>query len=875
MFIKTKKLEKRKYYLSYTIIFFIVSVIIFLPFLIRGRSFISLADGYNQSYPAYVYIGQYIRNLFECIITHDSIPTYDFSIGFGNDIITTLNCYGLGDIFNITAFLSCAQYSEILLTITIILKIYTAGITFSIWGRYHRFSSPSLLTAAIFYAFNGYTYAFGLLFPSFMIIAQITLPLLILGIDMLLENEQIWKISRIFILAVFIQALNGFYFLYMEIIFGIIYFLVRFFVLYKGQWKNFFLRAFNIAWQFLLGIGMASIFFIPVLLEFLKSPRSEESSFSFMQIIEMNPLNTWIERLEGLISGPGYGSGLGLCAVAVACIIFVYSTPRKYPELKILLTIMGGSYCLPIVGSIMNGFSYSTERWLFLLYFLIAAAIATVIPELEQISKKYLSILILIFAIWIIALFTIKGINLQSILRIIILGSSWLSVIYILGKKPKFSIMPMEKLLSMLALTGIILVGVFNNFPEAVGGKGFSAMFKEGNIYQSVNNSKFAQYAKEDSLDTNALRTDIYDTCLNASIILNVNGTTSYYSIINPSIYYFLNEYIVSPSIEGSSFTFRGLDSRLALEMLLSVKSYTDTISAENIYENPYTLPLGFTFDSYILNEDAQKEDVLDRNASLIETVTLETKPQSQKLTQVKQLKHQWKEISIAPTYENIQVDEDILYAGQNAAIHIPLNELNISEEMEYYLYFDNMVYLGGQIYQDLDIEGKRMRLRPSGSYSGQQNIYMVKVPVTPELLEKGRIDITFPDEGTYRLGRMELRELNISSYSDIYQKRKETYLQNLTIKGSEINGTLQTESDKLLFMSIPYSTGWTCYLDGTEVPIIRANTGFCAIEVPAGEHLVVWKYNTPGLKSGIFLSTISCLIFILLLVRKNFKSLK
>ena len=263
----------------------------------------------------------------------------------------------------------------------------------------------------------------------------------------------------------------------------------------------------------------------------------------------MNPLNTWIERLEGLISGPGYGSGLGLCAVAVACIIFVYSTPRKYPELKILLTIMGGSYCLPIVGSIMNGFSYSTERWLFLLYFLIAAAIATVIPELEQISKKYLSILILIFAIWIIALFTIKGINLQSILRIIILGSSWLSVIYILGKKPKFSIMPMEKLLSMHALTGIILVGVFNNFPEAVGGKGFSAMFKEGNIYQSVNNSKFAQYAKEDSLDTNALRTDIYDTCLNASIILNVNGTTSYYSIINPSIYYFLNEYIVSPSI--------------------------------------------------------------------------------------------------------------------------------------------------------------------------------------------------------------------------------------------------------------------------------------------------------------------------------------
>lgn len=179
---------------------------------------------------------------------------------------------------------------------------------------------------------------------------------------------------------------------------------------------------------------------------------------------------------------------------------------------------------------------------------------------------------------------------------------------------------------------------------------------------------------------------------------------------------------------------------------------------------------------------------------------------------------------------------------------------------------------MGEKIYQDLDIEGKSMRLRPLGSYSGQRTTYMVKVAVTPELVEKGYIDICFPEEGIYFLDEIELRALNISSYPQHYQRRMESYLQDLKINGNEITGNLQTEADKLLFMSIPYSTGWQCYLNGTEIPILKANTGFCAVEIPAGEHSVVWKYTTPGLKAGFILSFISCIFFIILLVNEKWR---
>lgn len=871
-----RTLLKKNYFLTYTIVFFVVSAIVFLPFIICGRSFVSMADGYNQSYPAYIYIGRWFKESLYCIFTHNPIPTFDFSIGFGNDIITTLNCYGLGDIFNLTALFSSQKNSQFLLTLTILLKIYTSGISFSVWGLYHKLSHPSLLAAALFYAFSGFTYLFGLQFPFFLV-AQVTLPLFILGIDICLESKQVWETSCILILSIFIQALNGFYSLYMETIFAIIYFVVNFFVVQKGPYKRFFLYALNVAWQYLLGIGMASVFFVPVLLEFLKCPRSSESSLSLDAIIKMFPLNTWIERLEGLLSGPGYNSGLGLCAIAVACIIFLFTTPHKNLDLKILLAIFGISYCFPITGSIMNGFSYSTERYIFLIYFLIAVVMVKIIPELVNIQKFQLTVLFSILAIWIITLFTINELNIQSLLRMLLLGLSWISIIYLLFKRPKLSILSIETLLSILSIIGVILVGVFNNFPEVVGAKGFSALFKEYDIYEEISNSKFSQYAYEDTTNENVLRTDIYDTCQNAATILNVNGTSSYYSISNSSIYDFLNEYLVSPGIEGSSFTFRGLDSRLALEMLLSVGSYTDTISAENIYKNPFTLPLGFTFDSYILQQDAQKCDVLDRNNSLIQTVTLETSPQkSLDLIQIKQLDTQWENVSTIPLYENIDVNKNILdVVGPNATIHIPIEETQFSKDVEYYLYFNNLIYMGNEIWQDLDIEGKTLRLRPLGSYSGQQNTYMVKIPITSELMRKKSIDIIFPAPGKYFLDNVELRKLNISSYSDIYNSIFQTHLQNLAIKSNEISGTLQTDSDKILFMSIPYSAGWTSYIDGEQTPVLKANVGFCAIEVPKGNHEIVWKYNTPGLKLALSLSTISCLLFILILVSKIWRQKK
>lgn len=51
------------------------------------------------------------------------------------------------------------------------------------------------------------------------------------------------------------------------------------------------------------------------------------------------------------------------------------------------------------------------------------------------------------------------------------------------------------------------------------------------------------------------------------------------------------------------------------------------------------------------------------------------------------------------------------------------------------------------------------------------------------------------------------------------------------------------------------YYPGWSAWLDGGQVPLVRANGPFRAVEVPAGEHLVEMRYQPGSYRVGVFIS--------------------
>ena len=71
--------ENNKFFwILYTFLFCLIASIVFLAFILKGKSFIWATDGFNQTYPVLIYIGEYLR---EWIREGFKIKEFDFALG--------------------------------------------------------------------------------------------------------------------------------------------------------------------------------------------------------------------------------------------------------------------------------------------------------------------------------------------------------------------------------------------------------------------------------------------------------------------------------------------------------------------------------------------------------------------------------------------------------------------------------------------------------------------------------------------------------------------------------------------------------------------------------------------------------------------------
>ena len=88
-----QKNGKRNYFILYTILFVIIMAIGMAVFFVNHKSMIWKEDGFRQHYVALAYFGKWGREIIKNIFLYHTfeIPLWDFSIGYGSDILTTLH----------------------------------------------------------------------------------------------------------------------------------------------------------------------------------------------------------------------------------------------------------------------------------------------------------------------------------------------------------------------------------------------------------------------------------------------------------------------------------------------------------------------------------------------------------------------------------------------------------------------------------------------------------------------------------------------------------------------------------------------------------------------------------------------------------------
>ena len=78
-------------------------------------------------------------------------------------------------------------------------------------------------------------------------------------------------------------------------------------------------------------------------------------------------------------------------------------------------------------------------------------------------------------------------------------------------------------------------------------------------------------------------------------------------------------------------------------------------------------------------------------------------------------------------------------------------------------------------------------------------------------------------------------------------------------------------DENNLLYTSIAADNGWKVYVDGNLTDYVKINDAVIGLELENGEHLIEFKYSTPGLKEGLIISGISVLVSsIIILSRKK-----
>ena len=151
--------------------------------------------------------------------------------------------------------------------------------------------------------------------------------------------------------------------------------------------------------------------------------------------------------------------------------------------------------------------------------------------------------------------------------------------------------------------------------------------------------------------------------------------------------------------------------------------------------------------------------------------------------------------------------------------------------------------------------------------YSGRQDFLLNSYTVREGI---DSIVVTFPRPGVYHFDEFSVISEPLSGYLDKIAKLGAESLENVKIyqnKSSYVSGGVTGEitvsDNKLLCLTVPYSTGWKAYVDGTPAVIENVNLMFSGLWLTPGRHTIELRYETPGLLYGLCLSAAGLLLFL------------
>lgn len=831
-----------------------------------GASPIWQTDGLMQHYPFMVYIGSWLREAVSSLLHGGGVKRFDFALGFGEDVLGTLNYYGLGDpLLMLVSVLFGGASSEVGYFALMALRSGCAGLAGIALAKHFRMDDRSALFAGWTYALSVGLFSAALIRQAMFANPYIHLPLMLLGVEHVLDRKKPWLLS----LATLLAALGGFYFLYCSSLLMLVYAVVR--QLTRNQPHP--LRALPgeaaraVGW-YALGLGLAAVVFLPTTLAFLSGQRLSGG----LSLKEFRLHYAWDEYLRfplALATYRGAGAAqmmtmLGMSGAAIR----MAKRRREDRFVRVLTATVGAMLLIPATGWALNGFSYEATRWSYAVSLLAAMLGGWGLEDALNAPKRARRGMAIGTAALIayLAAMTLSGRagSRKWMLAAAACIAATVGAIWIRAR---------WKRVGTVLLAAAVLINVASAY-QGVWLQRRGEMVPMGESLRAIESSAYAGLPETDGAARTDMTVSASGAMLNGGALEGVPGTTVYNSTISQSTFRLMRDVENSGLVHVNSVA--GLDRRAALEALWSVERYVGAEASapygfeqvqDGLWQNAYALPVAYAVTGAISMDEYAALSPLEKQWALLQCAALEETELAHA-----QVNQSVSEIEIANVeMTNIEVQGDVWEVGEDAVLRLGFDapeDCELYLELEGFAFEDGEVDLGNRVTAQSGSARAEFCLIPAGfELDLARERYLVNVGYDAQA--RTVAEIRFDRAGTYRLSGIKLWIQPMRDFPDMIAQLQARGLQNISVGDDEVTGTISLDAPAALVTSIPYSRGWTIWANGRRVEAKASAGAFLACELEAGDYEIRLSYQTPGLRAGAILSAVSIAALAVLSRRK------
>lgn len=133
------------------------------------------------------------------------------------------------------------------------------------------------------------------------------------------------------------------------------------------------------------------------------------------------------------------------------------------------------------------------------------------------------------------------------------------------------------------------------------------------------------------------------------------------------------------------------------------------------------------------------------------------------------------------------------------------------------------------------------------------------------------QIEIHFPQVGIYSFDQLQVisqpmaePEKNLDSITGVTAEDVDFHMLSGSYVTNRITMTISQDQSSVLMFSLPYSRGWTAYVDGKKTDLKQMDYMYMGFSAEAGSHRVEFRYETPGRRAGFLMTFAGILCLIL-----------